>query len=137
MKNGLPKAEQLRAFVPARDFEMSKRFYLDLGFSILQDTQQLAELSYAGQSFLLQNYFEPAFTGSLMMHLVVPDVSAWWQHVSTRGLEKRYDVRPPEPPREQLLGRRRQRVMFFHDPSGILWHVAEFPGDFPSNARVD
>jgi hypothetical protein len=42
-----------QAFVPARDAELSKRFYADLGF-INWSTEQIAELQIGSYRFLLQ-----------------------------------------------------------------------------------
>ncbi len=33
---------EIKAFVPARDFELSKRFYEDLGFSVAWSSDDLA-----------------------------------------------------------------------------------------------
>lgn len=43
----------LKPLVPARDAELSKRFYADLGF-INWSTEQIAELQIGSYRFLLQ-----------------------------------------------------------------------------------
>jgi hypothetical protein len=35
-------AVEIKAFVPARDFELSKRFYVDLGFELAWSSDDLA-----------------------------------------------------------------------------------------------
>ena len=51
------RSVEAKAFVPAQDFELSKQFYQDLGFSVLWSTTELAYLRHGASSFLLQNFF--------------------------------------------------------------------------------
>jgi predicted lactoylglutathione lyase len=46
---------EIKAFVPAKDFELSKRFYSDIGFTVGWSSDDLAYLSAGNASFLLQN----------------------------------------------------------------------------------
>ncbi|WP_254063294.1 hypothetical protein [Rhodanobacter sp. L36] len=46
---------EIKAFVPARDFERSKRFYIDLGFALAWSADGLACLHAGKSSFLLQD----------------------------------------------------------------------------------
>ena len=43
---------EIKAFVPARDFEKSKQFYLALGFEIPWTSDDLAYVRYGETSFL-------------------------------------------------------------------------------------
>jgi putative transposase len=43
---------ELKAFVPSKDFELSKRFYQDLGFSMPWSSDDLAYLHHGNCSFL-------------------------------------------------------------------------------------
>ena len=67
----------LRPFVPAKDFETSKRFYLDLGFSVLHEDAHVAGLGLGSHEFLLQNFYVKEFADNFMMHLMVDDADAW------------------------------------------------------------
>jgi len=75
-------AVEIKAFVPARDFALSKQFYEDLGFTIAWSDSNLAYLRCGDCSFLLQNFYHPEHAGNFMMHLLVADVEAWWQHAA-------------------------------------------------------
>jgi hypothetical protein len=86
-------AVEIKAFVPARDFALSKRFYEDLGFTIKWSDSDLAYLHCGDCSFLLQNFYNPEHAGNFMMHLLVADVEAWWHHVEESQLAAKYDVR--------------------------------------------
>jgi len=41
---------EAKAFVPARDFETSKQFYLDVGFSLVWSTEEFAYFRHGKQS---------------------------------------------------------------------------------------
>ena len=79
-------AIEIKAFVPARDFALSKRFYEDLGFTIASPDDDIAYLHCGDCSFLLQNFNNPAHAGNFMMHLLVADVEAWRRHVEDTQL---------------------------------------------------
>jgi hypothetical protein len=50
--------EALRPMVPAKDFETSRRFYIDLGFQPqVRIPERLIEVKLGAYSFLLQNYY--------------------------------------------------------------------------------
>ncbi len=48
---------ELKAFIPAKDFELSKRFYQDVGFILASDTDGVAYFHHANVSFLLQDFY--------------------------------------------------------------------------------
>ena len=113
---------ELKAFVPARDFELSKRFYTDLGFTLASSAGGVAYLNCGSCSFLLQDFYVAAFADNLMMHLLVEDVDAWWRHVHAQDLAGRYATRPIEPPMDQPWAMRDFVVI---DPSGVLWRIGQ------------
>jgi predicted lactoylglutathione lyase len=45
---------ELKPYVPAKDFALSKRFYQDLGFELAWSSEDLAYLRHRKSSFLLQ-----------------------------------------------------------------------------------
>jgi len=114
--------EAMRPFVPAKDFETSKRFYADLGFQTRPLGDDLAELKLGPHSFLLQNYFVEAWAGNFMMHLLVTNLDPWWTHIASLDLAARYGVQHPRPPKLESWG---LFVAYVFDPSGVLWHIAE------------
>ena len=52
-------AVEIKAFVPATDFGVSKQFYRDLGFEIPWSSDDLAYVRHGETSFLLQAFDEP------------------------------------------------------------------------------
>ena len=114
----------LKAFVPARDLELSKRFYLDLGFEVLWGNDEISELQIAGFRFLLQKFYVEAHANNFMMSLMVDDADAWWDHITQQGLKAKYDLAMAKPPELQPWG---LRVLYLSDPTGVLWHIADRP----------
>ena len=120
--------EMLRPFVPAKDFELSKRFYEALGFEKLLDSE-VAIFRVGGGSFILQNYWQKEWAENFMMQLLVDDLDAWWTHVEGLDLASRFGVPAPAAPTLQPWG---VRVLYVFDPAGALWHVTERqPGEMP------
>ena len=47
----------LMPYVPAKDFELSQRFYISLGFTMSECWVDTADFALGGRAFRLQNYF--------------------------------------------------------------------------------
>ena len=114
-------AELARPFVPARDFELSKRFYEALGFTKLLDGQ-VAIFGIGASSFVLQNAFQKEWAENFMMQLMVDDLDSWWTHIAALDLAGQFGVRPPKAPALQPWG---LKVAYVYDPTGVLWHVCQ------------
>lgn len=112
---------EIKAFVPARDFALSKQFYQDLGFAIPWSSDELAYLHAGSSSFFLQKFYVEDHANNFMMHLLVPDVETWWQHVIAQEIPTRYGVRVV-PPQDQPWA---QRDFILVDPTGVLWRIAQ------------
>jgi uncharacterized glyoxalase superfamily protein PhnB len=110
---------EAKAFVPARDFELSKQFYQDLGFDLAWSSDALAYFCHGDSSFLLQNFYVKEHAENFMMHLLVEDADAWWQHVQAQGIAAKYAVQI-EPPEDRDWGLRDFIVV---DPTGVLWRI--------------
>ena len=96
---------EVKAFVPARDFALSKQFYQDLGFVLAWSSDDLAYLRHGNSTFLLQNFYNKTHADNFMMHLLVQDVDAWWRHVQAQGLIAKYGSKA-EPPADRPWGMR-------------------------------
>jgi catechol 2,3-dioxygenase-like lactoylglutathione lyase family enzyme len=118
-------AIEIKAFVPARDFELSKQFYLAAGFTLAWSSEDLAYFRVGSTSFLLQNFHVQQHADNFMMHLLVESVDDWYRHLETQGIRERFGVRL-EPPEDRPWAMR-DFVLF--DPSGVLWRIAQnLPG---------
>ena len=118
------KAIDLKAFVPAKDFELSRRFYVDLGFQENWSKEDVCEFEIGGHRFLLQKFYVKEHAGNFMMSLMVEDADAWWEHITNAGLKDKYNLSMAKPPELQPWG---LRVLYLSDPTGVLWHIAERP----------
>ncbi|QWT18783.1 VOC family protein [Bacillus sp. NP157] len=110
---------EIKAFVPARDFELSKSFYTDLGFTVAFSSDDLAYLHAGDCSFLLQAFYVEDHASNFMMHMLVADVDAWWQHVVATKLVERYGVKA-HPPEDRPWAIRDFVLM---DPAGVMWRI--------------
>jgi catechol 2,3-dioxygenase-like lactoylglutathione lyase family enzyme len=128
--NSVPSGTELaRPFVPARDFEVSKRFYETLGFEKLLDGE-VAIFSIGSGGFILQRHYEKGWADNFMMQLMVDDLDAWWTHISALDLPAKFGIPAPRPAAVQPWG---LRIVFLVDPSGVLWHVAQRRGSAPQD----
>lgn len=117
-----PSVIDLKAFVPAKDAEVSKQFYTDLGFAVNWSNPEIAELQIGSFRFLLQKFYVAEHAGNFMMSLAVDDADAWWQHIQHQGIAEKYPGIMCKPPQVMPWG---LRVLYLSDPSGVLWHISD------------
>ena len=112
---------EIKAFVPAKDFELSRQFYNDLGFTMASEGGGVAYFHFADVSFLLQNYCNEGLAENFMMHMLVDDVDAWWNKINESGVVRKYSVKlwPIE------LQPWKMRDFCITDPSGVLWRIGQ------------
>ena len=122
-------AEAARAFVPARDFAVSKAFYEAIGFPKLLDSE-VAIFGVGAGAFILQAFYVPQHAGNFVMQLMVDDLDAWWAHIEALDLPGKFGVRAPTPPATQPWG---LSVSYVVDPAGVLWHISERRPDAPQD----
>ena len=80
------KITEIKAFVPSKDFELSKQFYKDLGFTMASEGGGVAYFHLGHVSFLLQDFCAESLAENFMMHILVEDVNAWWNQVQQSGV---------------------------------------------------
>ncbi len=112
---------EIKAFVPAKDFELSRRFYRDLGFTEELLSDQMAYFYAGSSSFLLQRFYNQEHAENFMMHLLVEDVDAWREHVEAQQITQKYGVRA-EPPEDRPWG---IRDFILVDPTSVLWRIGQ------------
>lgn len=119
-------SERARAFLPTKDFDVCKEFYPDLGFELRLEGANVAIFATGESEFLLTRFYQKDYAENFMMQLLVDDLDAWWDRISSLDLPSKYDVWAPKEPAVQPWG---LRIAFVVDPSGVLWHFAERPAD--------
>lgn len=115
------KIAEIKAFVPAKDFELSKRFYKDIGFTMASEGGGVAYFHFDHVSFLLQDFCTENFAENFMMHILVEDVDAWWLHITNTNVAKKYGTRIGLV-ESQPWG---MRDFCITDPSGVLWRIGQ------------
>src|SRR5260370_10369130 len=117
----------MRPMVPAKDFEISKRFYIELGFEPKILTDRLVEMQLGAFSFILQAYYVQQWADNFVMHMRVSDVNLWWDHVVGLDLASRYGVKTRAPQMEDW-----GLAPGVIDTSGVLLRIAEAPAPHPN-----
>lgn len=120
MKDMAATVKAMRPIVPAKDFELSRRFYTELGFQARALTESLMEMQMGPYSFILQDYYVKEWADNFVIHLTVSDVRFWWNHIVSLELPTRFGVKAKAPQDEGWAS-----VAGLIDPSGVLWRFAE------------
>lgn len=115
------RVTEIKAFVPSKDFEVSKHFYQDLGFTLASEGGGVAYFHFGHVSFLLQDFCAAGLAENFMMHILVEDVDAWWHHVQASGVLSKYRVKVTELETQPW----RMRDFCLYDPSGVVWRIGQ------------
>jgi catechol 2,3-dioxygenase-like lactoylglutathione lyase family enzyme len=116
------KAISIRPFIGAKDFELSRSFYRDLGFQERILTNNMSVFKTGEIGFYLQDAYVRDWIDNTMIFLEVDDVARFWNELLALDLTTKYKNVKLTPIRVNDWG----RECFLHDPSGILWHFGEF-----------
>ncbi|MFN8670451.1 MAG: glyoxalase [Candidatus Sericytochromatia bacterium] len=112
---------EIKVFLPSKNFEISKQFYLDLGFIKASDSDGIAYFYHDNCSFLLQDFYEENFANNLMMHFLVEDISSWHKKFIENDIENKYGVKITEIKKQPW----NMLDFIIYDPSGVLWRFAQ------------
>ena len=112
---------KIKAFVPARDMELSLAFYASIGFEIGFSSETLAYIRHGETSFLLQKFYVPEHANNFMMHLLVENVDDWHAQVVASGVEQKFGVQREAPADRPW----RIRDFALTDHTGVLWRIGQ------------
>jgi uncharacterized glyoxalase superfamily protein PhnB len=115
------RVTEIKAFVPAKDFERSKTFYQDIGFTLASEGGGIAYFHVGNASFLLQDFCADGVAEHFTMHLLVEDVDAWWKRIDESGVVQTYGVTLSPIERQPW----RMRDFRVTDPSGVAWRIGQ------------
>ena len=116
------KAISIRPFIGAKNYELSRGFYKDLGFQEIILSSDMSLYKTDQIAFYLQDAYVKDWIDNSMIFLEVDDVDRHWKELSALDLTTKYKGVKLTPIQQYDWG----RECFFHDPSGILWHFGEF-----------
>lgn len=116
------KIFDLKAYVPAKDFALSKRFYTALGFKGTEGWGRTVDFEFDGCGFRLQDYYVKDWADNFMMVMHVDDVEAWHRRVLEITADAEFTtvrVKQPEPFGDA-------RVLHIVDPSGVVLILVQY-----------
>ncbi|PWA04644.1 VOC family protein [Flavobacterium psychrotolerans] len=116
------KVKSIRPFIGAKDYTVSRHFYLDLGFQEAILSSNMSYFSTDGFGFYLQEAYVKDWIDNTMVFMEVEDVNQFWNELLDLNLTSKYENVKLMPPRVLDWG----SECFVIDPSGILWHFGEF-----------
>lgn len=115
-------AVSIRPFIGAKDYEVSRNFYRDLGFEEVILSNNMCLFKTGSLGFYLQDAYVKDWVDNTMIFLEVDDTDQYWERLSTLGLTTKYEGVRLSPVKQLDWG----KECFLHDPSGILWHFGQF-----------
>ena len=116
------RATSIRPFIGAKNFELSRSFYQDLGFNETVLSPNMSVFETENIAFYLQDYYTKDWIDNTMIFVEVEDVDYYWKQLLTLNLTAKYRTAKLVPIRIESWG----KECFLHDPSGVLWHFGEF-----------
>lgn len=115
------RVTEIKAFVPSKNFALSKHFYRDLGFTMASEGGGVAYFHLGHVSFLLQDSCADGLAENFMMHILVEDVEDWWNHVQASGVVSKFGVRCTDIEVQPW----RMKDFCLSDPAGVLWRIGQ------------
>jgi hypothetical protein len=116
------KAKSVRPFIGAKNIEISRSFYRELGFEETVLSNNMSVFKSGQLAFYLQDAYVKDWIDNTMIFMEVDDVDYYWSELLALDLTSKYKGVKLTPIRAYPWG----RECFMHDPSGILWHFGEF-----------
>jgi len=115
------KLLSLEPFVPSgSDFEGSKLFFQELGFTINWDAGDYVGFERDGCRFILQKYDHKEFAQNFMISVKVNDVEEFRKSVIEKQLPERFGIKISLPA-QQSYGKEVNLI----DIAGVCWHFVE------------
>ena len=112
------QVDDIRVFIPSKDYEVSKLFYQALGFNMDYVSEDLTLFENGDCFFFLQRFYNEELANNLVLQLSVLDINeAYARIASLEGFDFKY-----KPIQKERWG----KVIFLWGPSGELWQITEF-----------
>jgi hypothetical protein len=114
--------KSIRPFIGAKNFDISRKFYANVGFTEHVISPQLSYFESQKIGFYLQDAYVKNWVDNTMEFVEVDNVDDYWKSLVSLRLEAKYENVRLIPIRHLEWG----KEFFMHDPSGILWHFGAF-----------
>jgi len=117
------KTKSLRAFIGAKNYNLSREFYKALDFheNVIDDKMSYFSVN-ENLGFYLQDYYKKDWINNSMLFLEVDNLIEYEQYLLAKNLDEKFKNVRFTKIRNETWG----REIFMHDPSGVLWHFGEF-----------
>ena len=112
------KIDDIRVFVPCKNYQQSCAFYQALGFNVEQASADLSIATSGECSLFLQRYYNQEFAENLMLQVCVLNINEAFDIISKLA---NFDIRF-EGIKQEPWG----KVIYLWGPSGELLHITEF-----------
>jgi hypothetical protein len=110
------QVEDIKVFVPSKDFTVSQRFYRDIGFIGEPANDELVLFTNGDCQFFLQRFYDQSLAENLMLQICVADIRAAHQRCEQAADKQKITAITDEP-----WG----QVFYLWGPSGELLHVTQ------------
>lgn len=109
----------IKAFVPSKDYEVSKSFYSEIGFKADYVSEDLTLFQNGDCLFFLQRFFNADLAANFMLQLCVSDIESAYRLCSQSKHKAKIT-----PIQQESWG----KVFYLWGPAGELLHVTELRG---------
>ena len=110
------KVSGIKAFVPSKDYETSKAFYAEIGFSTEYVSDDLTLCENGECALFLQRFYQQDWAENFMLQVCVKDIEE--AHELCLKSEHKEKISP-------ISDERWGRIFFLWGPSGELLHVTQ------------
>lgn len=114
--------KSIRTFIGSENYNISRSFYLDLGFEEIITSEKMSYFYIGEFGFYLQDYYVKDWIDNTMLFFEVENLEKTFENILGLNLTQEYEnVRLSE-----IKYNEWGNEFFLHDPSGILWHIGNF-----------
>ncbi|WP_299229128.1 glyoxalase [uncultured Psychroserpens sp.] len=114
--------KSIRPFIGSKNYNISRNFYLDLGFNEIVTSKNMSYFYIQEFGFYLQDAYVKDWIDNSMIFYEVENLESSLKLIKSLKLTEKYDnVRLSE-----IVYNEWGNEFFLHDPSGILWHIGKF-----------
>jgi hypothetical protein len=116
------QAISIRPFIGAKDYNISRDFYRQIGFQEVILTPDMSLFKSGQLGFYLQDAYVQDWVDNTMIFMEVKNVNDFYNDLLALNLTSKFEGVRLIPVQAEHWG----RECFLHDPSGVLWHFGEF-----------
>lgn len=106
----------IKAFIPSKDYELSKSFYSEIGFDSEYVSDDLTLFQNGDCLFFLQRFYDEALASNFMLQICVSDINEAFRLCSESTLKQKFTSISQE-----SWG----KVFYLWGPSGELLHITQ------------